>query len=334
MFSKVSVLTAKSAVIVLALSLQGCPSMSVWNFKAAENTGASKGYVKLMVYSPGGADPFDNDVYSAYPELKKALTFCRSPAQQGMFPIIAPVIGKFLFDLYVDAQSRKLEALETAATKSYAAQMTMHADTLAAAVGRQSCVVLTRVSDKEKLEFVSVLRLEPSPSSRDSYADEAFKFKAIYVAAHSSAAITRDAAPPEISVSFAITVSGIGTQQNGLPAFAPMGDASVTVPHLPIVNPIQQKSCAPDKCPASGPIPLDKRTALNAKWRSQSPAAGTSIVPRDNIMLNDSGTLLVGVAVVENGDIGVPVDAAKSELAAIKAAFGPLVSDIVKEKYK
>lgn len=154
------------------------------------------------------------------------------------------------------------------------------------------------------------------------------------MAAHSSAAITRDAAPPEISVSFAITVSGIGTQQNGLPAFSPMGGASVTVPHLPIVNPIQQKSCDPDKCLESGPIPLDKRTALNAKWRSQSPAAGTSIIPRDNIILNDSGTLLVGVAVIENGDIGIPVDTAKSELAAIKAAFGPLISDIVKEKYK
>jgi hypothetical protein len=308
--------TAIVAVAVLAASLQGCIGTAVWNFKPADASGQGKGSVKLYLHEADGkvAGNYmpDAAAIAAYPMLKEALDRCQpsGPGIQSLTAIIAPVVGKLLYDLYMDKQARDLEALKESAEKSYHGRMVLNADTLQKAVSRGRCFVLTRASDDDGVpQFVAVLALERAPKDLvPGHAVETFAFRPIYVAARSAVAVTRKADEAKISVSFALSVRGIGKQDNGLPAFAQIGEAAITVPGLPLGKSIPSggASCYVKECPQSDPIPL---------------VAG-------------NGALAVGVGVTEKGDIGVDFDAAEGELSAIKAAIGPLVSDVLKEKVK
>ncbi|MFU6384631.1 hypothetical protein ACM78Z_27240 [Pseudomonas aeruginosa] len=302
--------------LVLAIILQGCGGMAAWNFKPAEASGQGKGGVDLYLHEANGqaAEKYSpaQATLTAYPKLQDALSACKpeGPGIQALSAVIAPVVGKLLFDLYMDKQARDLDALKESAEKSYHGRMVLHADSLQRAVSRGRCFVLIRTSDDDKVpQFISVLKLERAPLGLiPGHAVEAFAFRPTYVAARSAVAVTRKAEDARISVSLALSVRGIGRQDNGLPSFAQVGEAATTIPKLPIGRPIspQGASCYAKRCPISDPIPL---------------VTGTS-------------TLVVGIGITEKGDIGVEFDSAKSELSAIKAAMGPVISDVLKEKLK
>jgi hypothetical protein len=306
---------AAIAITLVVASLQGCVNMTVWNFKPATASGQGKGSVKLYLHEPG-ADAKqkyapDAATLAAYPKLKDALDACKpdGPGIQGTSAIILPAVGKLLFDLYMDKQVRDLDALKAAAEKSYHGRMVVSADTLQGAVSGGHCLVLTRSLANDKVpEFVAVLALERAPRQRViGQAVKAFVFKPTYVAARSAVAVTRQAEDAKVSVAFALSVRGLGKQDNGLPAFAQVGEAAVTVPGVSLSagTPLADAACSGKKeCPGSDPLPL----------------------------LDGKEPVAIGVGVTETGDIGVDFDAAKSELNAIKAAIGPVVSDVLKEK--
>lgn len=303
------------AVLVLATTLQGCSNMAVWSFKPSEASGQRKGSVKLYMHASNGKDQEkyvpEEDTKKAYPHLEEALATCR-PARatpQALPAIILPVVGKLLFDLYIDKKARNLDELKESAEKSYYGRMVLNSDVLREAVSSGRCLVLNRThSNDEVPQFIAVLALQQTP--KDPVVDhktEAFTFKPIYVAARSAVAVTQESEEAQISVSFGLSVRGIGTQENGLPAFAQIGETAVTVPKIGIGKPISDKvSCYAIECPQADPIPF----------------------------VEGNGTLVIGVGVTEKGDVGVSVDEAKSELSAIKAAIGPVISDSLKEKLK
>lgn len=306
------------AFMVIAASLQGCASMDVWNFKPAAASGQGKGRVMLYLHEPGGTrgESFEPDAatLAAYPKLKDALDQCKrdGPGPQALSAIIAPAVGKLLFDLYVDKQVRDLNDLKAAAEKSYHGRMVLSASDLHAVVDRGRCLVLTRSQpDRQIPEFIGVLALERAPKALvPGQATKAFVFRPTYIAARSAVAVTRQSDDARIAVSFALSVRGIGKQDNGLPAFAQIGEAAVTVPGVSLGSQASASaaSCVGQRpCPVSDPLPL------------------VSV---------DDGPLAIGVGVTETGDIGVNFDVATSELNAIKAAIGPVVSEVLKEKLK
>ncbi|KQP12067.1 hypothetical protein ASF45_32190 [Pseudorhodoferax sp. Leaf265] len=247
----------------------------------------------------------------AFPKLKDALDGCKPTGAsiQSLAAVIVPVVGKLLFDLYVDKQARDLEALKESSEKSYHARAVLRADGLSAAVSGGHCFVVTRTTDDDAVpQFVAVLALSRAPKELvPGQTVEAFTFRPTYAAARSAVAVTRKADKPKISTSFAVSVRAIGIQDNKLPAFAQVGEAAVTVPGMVLSNAIRPDNVGCTKeCPASDPIPL---------------------VP-------GTGTLAVGIGVTEKGETGIDFDAATSELSAIKAAIGPMISEVLKEKLK
>ena len=306
------------SVMIAATGLQGCENMAAFSsFKPSDSSGEGKGIVKLYLH---GANGSDKEIYepnaatiAAYPNLKEALSQCQSSGAgtQALGGIIVPVIGKLLFDMYMEKKARDLEELKEAAEKSYHGRMVLHGGTLRSAVSAGRCFVVTRGMPESKIpDFVSVLALENAPKELLAGRKvEAFAFRPTYVAARTAVAVTRQADKPKISVSFALSSRGIGKQDNGLPTFAQIGETAVTVPNLLLgkPNPQTESACFGTKaCPTSDPIPF----------------------------ADENGVVAIGVGVTESGDAGVNFDAAKSELAAMKAAIGPLISDVLKEKLK
>lgn len=332
----------KTTVLTLAVCLQGCPSLKPWTFKAAPESGQSRGQVNLSVYS---AEPSEKDSWKtttdAYPGLGTALENCKMGGAESAAAIIVPVVGKLLFDSYIDSRTRKLDEIAESASKAYSAQFTVYSDQLTNAVIHQNCVVITRVSAEGITDFVSVLKLRPVPE-RIHYTAETFAFQPTYVAVKSAAAVTSASDAPTISTSFAITVSGIGQQENGLPTMGVIGAATTVVPNIPIGAAAKNKpACLKTACPISGPIPLDSRSTRYSNWLDQFEEEGGTVKtpgsilpPPKSIPLNEYTVLQVGVSVIEAGDVGQPFDAEKSELAAIKEAMGPAISDLLKERYK
>lgn len=306
------------SIMIATSGLQGCANMAAFSsFKPSDSSGQGKGAVKLYLHKANGSKEEiyapDAATIKAYPDLENALSQCTSTGAgaQSIGAIVVPVVGKLLFDLYVEKQARDLEELKEAAEKSYHGRMVLYGGTLRSAVDGGRCFVLTRtLPDSKSPDFVSVLALENAPKGIVAGQKvEAFVFRPIYVAAQTAVAVTRQAEKPKISVSFALSSRGIGKQENGLPAFAPIGETAVTVPNLLLgkPDPKTKAACFGEKvCPTSDPIPF----------------------------ADDNGVVAIGVGVTEAGDVGVNFDAAKSELAAMKAAIGPLISDVLKEKLK
>lgn len=274
--------------------------------------------MKLHLYESGHTkNTFDPDAatLSAYPKLQNALASCKKTGAgaQSTLAIVAPVVGKMLFDLYMDKRARDLEALKASAEKSYHARIVLHADALKGAVSRGQCFVLIRISGNDPVpQFISVLALKNSAQILVPGEEmEAFTFTPTYIAVRSAVAVTKNTDKPRISASFALSMRAIGKQDNGLPSFVQVGEAAVTVPGL-LIGQISQEGgtkCSSQECPQSDPIP---------------------VIPSDA----DKQTVVIGIGVTEKGDVGVDFDAAKSELSAIKAAIGPVVSDVLKEKLK
>lgn len=329
------------ALLLTAASLQGCPSMKAWTFRAAPDSGQHAGTVKLAVYS---AKQTETDYFASaiktYSGLDSALKKCAGTSVESA-ALIVPVIGKYIFDRVVDHTASKLKEISESATKTYSAQFTVDSAEFTGAVTENNCVVLTREAESGDINFVSVLKLQATPKKRAANSKaEAFVFQPTFVAMKSSAAVTTASEHPTITATFAITVSGIGEQDNGLPVFGLIGAATAVVADIGIGIPAKgSASCETGVCRTSNPVPLDTRSSRYSSWLYpeedilNSPKANLVPAPA-SVPLNETTVLNVGVSVVETGDVGEPFDAAKDELAAIKAAFGPVVSDLLKEKYE
>lgn len=331
------------ALFLAATCLQGCPSMKAWTFKAAPESGQRAGTVRLAVYSAKQDEStyFEN-AKKAYPGLDSALKKCAASGAESA-ALIVPVIGKYIFDRVVDKTASKLKEISDSSTKSYSAQFNVNSNDFTGAVTKNHCLVLTREAEGGDIVFVSVLKLQTVPEKiLPKSKAEAFNFLPTFVAMKSAAAVTAASETPTITATFAITVSGIGQQDNGLPAFALIGAATAVVPEVPIGIPgLGKASCEARDCRTSNPVPLDTRGPRYTGWIKPdgdilySPRLNTVPAPAPaSIPLNENTVLNIGVSVVETGDVGEPFDEAKDESAAIKAAFGPVISDLLKEKYE
>lgn len=283
-----------SAVCLMAASLTACASFDASHFKADAASGASGkarvvDYAQLGTNAPSGLE-------------------CQPVVQANgaeVAPLIAaalPVLAKLAFDLYIDKQARDLQALKEASQASYSGRLVLSADQLAAMVDSRHCIAIVREPKGSNVpDFLAVLQLQPIKGEKGT---EAFAFQPLYVSAKNSVALTKQSPTPQVTASIAIALKGIGKQQgNGLPGFAPTGEAAVTVPKLTIgVKPSTE--CEPSGCAVSEPIPLT--------------------ITKQPVVLT--------VSVAEKGEIGIDFDAAENELKAIKAALGPLIADAIKTK--
>lgn len=309
MNSHLSSVARLAASIGLLAACGGCSVMGYVNFEKDAASGTGKGSVHLYMPSAAAAPDVpkasallrEPAVTEAFPGLQPAISdSCKQPGTSEVAPAVlaaAPVLGKLLFDLYIDRQVRKLDELKEASEAQYSAKVILDAAQLQAAVAANQCILFVRMERESKVPgLVVVLKLRPSPN--------AFTFEPVFMAARNAVAVTQKGETPRIIASVAVGLKGIGKQQNGLPALASIGEASSTVPGL--VLGAKEPACVrKSPCPVSDPIPL--------------------LAARNDLML-------LTVAVAEKGDIGVDFDAAKAELNAIKAALGPLVGELVKGK--
>ena len=302
-----------ACLAVLAGVLAGCSSLSAWTFRRDEASGAAEGTVVLHSKTalahqaiPTGAVDVAS-LTKAFPQLEPALegqcTFAEPQSgKKGAFAgVLIPVLGKLVFDLYMDKKVHDLEALKKAAQADYAVSASLPAQELKAAVDSGECLLVLRRNEEQADKpggFVAVLKL--SKAYKD--ATQAFTFQLIFVQALDAVAVTRAADKPAISVALALTVKGIGKQQNGLPLFGEAGQGAVSVPNL-LIGAKSEPKCVKGSCPASDAIPL---------------------------MLPDGAPAVLGIGIVEKGHVGIDFDMSKSELQAIKAALGPAISDVIK----
>lgn len=306
--------------------LCACTTPDVSRFRVDELSGKRSGKTSLVFWPstaktlPDRLAPF----VELDPKFKEYVEkSCSKPSTTELAAAAVPIVsavGKLVFDLQMQNQIKKVEALKRASEASYSAHVVLSGTALA----KSSCVALIRSLDKGSPSgSVLILKLtdaadytdnndnSPADPSNSSPSIEpprgvAFNFRPVYVHVWHAAAVTRQVSLPVIGMSIAISIKSLGKQQNGLPALGSVGEAVVSIPKVSIGNIALGSSCENATCPRSEPIPL--------------------VASKDLAVLS--------IAVSEKGDLGFEPDEAVNELKAIQEAIGPAISSAIDEKFK
>jgi hypothetical protein len=269
-------------------------------------------------------------------------------------PFAVPIVvaaSKLVFDLYVEKKKKDLDALKKSASQSSNADVVVSAPVFS----RSSCIVLARYAKEDKEDtpgLIVVLKIEKSKAARDrdggksqardeTFADS-FQIKPIFVRANNSIAVTevgkatdkqQIAVTPEalikqtpkkaglpdngiaskevgegpakskITVTPAVSIKQI-TKKAGIPTLALLGQGGSTISAVELSGTIRCRAKI-EECNSSTAIPM----------------------PLDN------GSVVVGVSLLETGNVGFDVDRATAELTAMQAAIGPAIGDAVQGHY-
>jgi hypothetical protein len=312
------------AIVVL---LGGCATPALKaarDFKAAGDSGADSDRVFLAIVPPpsGGSDSSLLAALSAVPDLRTALVAagCKPPAPQvqpavvqAFVPLLA-AMAQFGFESWIENQKAEVEAILEAAKASYSATIDVND---AAFIGSSPCLAVMRYGiEKDTLVpgMSAVLKLRLAGGT--SAGIQALQVEPTYVRFFNSVAVTASVADPKvptIDVAFGVTVKAVGNQRSGLPALLPAGAGTVQLAKVEIGK------AAKDACQV-----LPER-----------PLAGQRICPRSELIPYPvgKGPLVVSVGVAETGKTGIPGARALAELEALKAAFGPALSEAVKAHF-
>lgn len=308
-------------LLAVALSTSGCALSGLSGFEPSM-LGGAKGskVVVVLIKEPNlaGVEPplvrrfIEND-----PQLGEAFSSCAkppAPVQPAIAPALIPILaslGKLGFDQYLDSRQRKLDALKRASEASYSARVVLSTADLIEA----RCALLVRYQENEAtpglaallhLKDVSVL-----PASGTVPRGIAFVLMPVYLRAHSSVAITRNAtadSPEKIGVSIAVTVQGMGKHESGLPQILPTGLGLVTIPNVQLAKDAKPLFCDPQS-------------------QGQCQTSDLLLYPTGSVLAS------IAVAISEKGDTGIDFDTAASELKAIKEALGPALGQALTEQF-
>lgn len=237
------------------------------------------------------------------------------PQVAGAAAAIIAAGGKLLFDLYMDAQIRKVDELKKSAQASYSEKIALSAGELKKA--RCALIIRDTVKIKEKegdivdgktraLGFLALIWLENKEG-------RAFIMSPLYVVAKNAVARTKEGDkndPTAINISIAVSTKGIGKQEStGVPGLFPVGEGVFSMANIPI----------------DSNNPSDSNIWCNKK--KPCPKSDLVVYP-------DEGPVSVSFVVSETGKIGYDVDQYITELKAVKEAMGPAVKDALKESLK
>ena len=219
----------------------------------------------------------------------------------------------YVIDRVTDAYDRNLETLKDAAEEVDEVQIAVSPDILLNA----SCIAYLRFSPdpkttkdekpKSQLGLAVVFQVigistvgRIASSANNEPVPDYFMLQPIFVRARDSIAVTAPGKP--IKISAGVVVKQIGSL-NGIPTLMPIGETSTTVADVALTG--DAIRCAEGKCKTSSIIPY--------------PAP--------------EGTVVIGVAVTESGDVGFRIDRRRAEAKAIAAAFGPAVTQVVQDHF-
>lgn len=215
-------------------------------------------------------------------------------------PIIAAV-AEVVFNLWADGQQRKIEAIVDSAKASYSATTIVSPQRLE----RTQCIAMLRYTEADggavKPGLTAVLKLGDKGMAPDGLS-RAFTLTPIYVQMTNSVAITMMAPEPKTSISMAMSIKAVGTPEGGVQRLLPSGEGVTTVPGVKLGK---RARCGAADCKASDLVPYPTKVQA----------------------------LSVSLAIAEQGVTGFDDKAALAELAAVKAALGPAISEAVKKKF-
>ena len=329
------------ALGVAALPLAGCGTLTeAMNFKADASSGVDPGTALVWLAAPEGgaaksvapapsisAATLTNQALAHLktqdPALATAVNTCAPPKAAstpaaGVAPAIAPAVVAIVaglaegaYNIWADQQQRKIDAIVASAQQTYAATIVVDPEMLASS----KCVIVTRFEQKagvaQDAGFVAVLEVVHMPTSLAGDAKHpaeyaSFVLHPTYVRAIKAVAVTKEAKPPHLTVALSVAIKAVGNAEGraGVPTLMPSGVGSVEIPAMEM-GADAAAACKDGQCGQSDLIPYPTRR----------------------------GALSLTVAVTEQGVTGFDDKAASAELAAIKAALGPALSDAINKQW-
>jgi hypothetical protein len=303
---------------VVPAGLVGCCALnSASGFNPARDSGVSGEKSLVRIYRPG--TQADDSVPSEIDKKEWTAVFA-NVSQQPLFescgvsrsggaappiaaaavPILA-ALGELVVNLYAENQKQRIQDIVDSAQATYGVTTAVSPTDLSNA----SCLLFVRYAyDFQKnvatpgLVVLSKLSHETVPSAG---ATTVLTFQPIYVRSKTLVAVTRQSDAPTASISIALSVKAVARQGSQVLRLLPTGEGVVTV----------------------------AKVALNTDRCGSSPCKRSDLIP----FPTDKGTLSVAVSITEQGVTGFNDKAAQAELAAIKDAIGPAVSEAIKARF-
>lgn len=319
----------KCVLLIIALAASSCSTMSLRNFEKDKYSDVARGQIFMTVLGKLDAGQTANKELSSQmasvvrqdQQLEK-LTAKECgytiPARTELFvasaliPLIAAG-GQLLFNLFVNAELRRLDAIKKAAKPD---PSTVRLPLLGNAYRSAECIVFVRMTppeDKEKPDTVGlviVLKIVKQPVGKPSR--DAYTLVPIYAKAANSIAVAgKPAATGElakIDVALAVSVKQVSRTQVGDPTIHLQAEAVVKIGSLEL-GPNSKP-----RCDLSNGPPCDGSDLL-------------VLPPTDSV-------LGISVSVAEIGKVGFDIDAADAELRAIQAALGPAIGKAIEAHFK
>ena len=289
-----------SSAIVL---LTGCNHLSIQNFERSPHSLVSDNKSGIVVrdgVEDWSSSPVIKKYYEESSEFKTAVSSACATTKIAMVPELIPIaasLGKLLFDMQMDKNTKEIEKLKKAAQATYSSRVILPAGEF----NKSSCAVLYRYDEKnESIGFVSVLKLERR--------GEGFFVTPTYIKAINTVAITKrpeEGKSAKINASIAVSLKAIGAEKNGLPQLAAVGEGVTTVVNVD-VGPTGKAACV-EGCDSTDLVPY---------------------------LADDKKIVSVTFAITETGKLGIDLDEKLSETKAIKEAIGPALKDALKEYLK
>lgn len=161
-----------------------------------------------------------------------------------------------------------------------------------------------RASKAETKDLTIVMRIERKKAGKNwSGQLDHFSLTPIFARAYSSISETKKGGTIDLAIG--LTLHQI-VSISGVPTLANLGVAGTAIEAVPLTGVPQ---CAPPAKP--------------------SPCSTSNILP----LPRDEGTIVLGLAVQEIGDLGFDVDLAKAQGEAIAGAMGPLAGTLLKDHF-
>jgi len=216
-------------------------------------------------------------------------------------PALVPLIAAFAqlgVNQYFEGQKRRIEEIVAASQASYSATAVYSPKTLS----DTKCLLLLRYGDKQLGLAALVLFAKPSEVIEGT---EVTSLRPVYLHARTAAAQTRKTDSPTIGMSIGLSLKAVGRQQSEILRLLPSGEGTASVANLSI------------------------GTNSKPQCRSQG-CKSTDLIPYPT----GRGLISLTMAVAEQGVTGFDDKVALAEIAALKEALGPAISEAVKAHFE
>ncbi|WP_373018669.1 hypothetical protein [Thiomicrorhabdus sp.] len=298
------------------LLLSGCNNF--YGFKKSDYSGIKDSQVDSELI---GSNRNFNLLDSSDEFLTKLQENCLDDSQiadiQKKSGFIAPILAtaiKYTFDSYIDEKTKEIEEIKKAAVRTYSSTILLNSSDLS----EGKCIQIIRHKDKST-GFIALLKIEHIPKTsnapnnkQQAVLKDSWYFKPIYVKANNSVAWASEKidpdkpAPPKIKVSIAMSLKAIKEESNGWKSLQPVGQSVVSIPYKLVIGKSSTAKCI-----------------KNDENCNKSDLIATYPDPNKSISLT--------ISVTETGVTGIDTDLRISELKALKAAFGPVIKDTIKD---